>query len=177
MTLLKKGIGIHHAGVLAVFREMIEMLFEKKMLRLLFATETLAVGINFSTTSVIYTGITKFDGSNMRMLQPHEYTQISGRAGRRGIDKVGKVWLCANLFDMDSLIDFKHMLTGPPQTLVSKFKFSFNLGLNMIASEDDPKSIQLFAQKSFMTTEIHKEIQDCEKNIALLKQIITADKA
>ena len=176
MTLLKKGIGIHHAGVLAVFREMIEMLFEKKMLRLLFATETLAVGINFSTTSVIYTGITKFDGSNMRMLQPHEYTQISGRAGRRGIDKVGKVWLCANLFDMDSLIDFKHMLTGPPQTLVSKFKFSFNLGLNMIASEDDPKSIQLFAQKSFMTTEIHKEIQECEKNIALLKQSITSDK-
>lgn len=172
MTLLKKGIGIHHAGVLAVFREMIEMLFEKKMLRLLFATETLAVGINFSTTSVIYTGITKFDGNNIRMLQPHEYTQISGRAGRRGIDKVGKVWLCANLFDMDSLIDFKHMLTGPPQTLISKFKFSFNLGLNMIASEDDPKSVQMFAQKSFMTTEIQNEIQEYEKKIALLKQTI-----
>ena len=78
LKLLQKGIGYHHAGILAVFREMIEILFDRKLIKLLFATETLAVGVNFSTTSVIFTGITKYDG-NMRLLAPHEYTQIAGR--------------------------------------------------------------------------------------------------
>ena len=71
---------------------------ERKMLKLLFATETLAVGINFSTSSVIYTGVHKFDGDSSRLLAPHEYTQISGRAGRRGIDTLSR-GLCFGLCD------------------------------------------------------------------------------
>lgn len=169
MALLKKGIGFHHAGVLSVFREMIEMLFEQKKLRLLFATETLAVGINFSTTSVIYTGVSKFDGNNLRMLQPHEYTQISGRAGRRGIDKVGKVWLCANLFEMDSIVDFKHMLTGPPQALVSKFRFSFTLGLALLEQDNNPNSLCEFANKSFMMKDIEDQLSQCATRIDEIK--------
>lgn len=176
ISLLKKGIGIHHAGVLAVFREMIEMLFEQKKLRLLFATETLAVGINFSTTSVIYTGISKYDGHNMRMLQPHEYTQISGRAGRRGIDKVGKVWLCANLFEMDSLVDFKHMLTGAPQALVSKFRFSFSLGLSLLGSEHDSENLSVFANKSFMMKDIEAQLERCKKEIDSINATIHTKK-
>ncbi len=173
MGLLKKGIGIHHAGILSVFREMIEMLFEQRKLRLLFATETLAVGINFSTTSVIYTGITKYDGSNMRLLEPHEYTQMSGRAGRRGIDKVGKVWLCANLFNMDSITDFKHMLTGPPQSLVSKFRFSFTLGLNLIATNNNIDCINTFANRSFMMKDIEYELNQCRNEIKSLTDNIS----
>ena len=172
MCLLKKGIGIHHAGVLSVFREMIEILFEQKKLRLLFATETLAVGINFSTTSVIYTGISKFDGNTRRMLEPHEYTQISGRAGRRGIDKVGKVWLCANLFEMDSLIDFKHMLMGAPQSLISKFRFSFTLGLNLIENPDNCNGLYEFASRSFMMKDINVQLDMCEKNINKIRNSI-----
>ena len=167
LKLLKKGIGIHHAGVLAVFREMVEILFEKKIIKLLFATETLAVGINFSTTSVIYTGVSKFDGQSMRMLAPHEYTQISGRAGRRGIDKVGKVWLCANLINLSSVTDFNHMLTGPPQTLSSKFKISFGLGLNIFASNQE--TLTEFANQSLMTKDIDKEINTCETQLTELK--------
>ena len=173
MGLLKKGIGIHHAGILSVFREMIEMLFEQKKLRLLFATETLAVGINFSTTSVIYTGITKYDGSNMRLLEPHEYTQMSGRAGRRGIDKVGKVWLCANLFNMDSITEFKHMLTGAPQSLVSKFRFSFTLGLNLIATDNNKDCINTFANRSFMMKDIERELEQCRSKIKSLTDDIS----
>ena len=176
MALLKKGIGIHHAGVLAVFREMIEMLFEQKKLRLLFATETLAVGINFSTTSVIYTGISKYDGHNLRMLQPHEYTQISGRAGRRGIDKVGKVWLCANLFEMDSMVDFKHMLTGAPQALISKFRFSFTLGLSFLASESETQDLGVFANKSFMMKDIEAQLTRCKKEIDTINETISTKK-
>ena len=176
MALLKKGIGIHHAGVLAVFREMIEMLFEQKKLRLLFATETLAVGINFSTTSVIYTGISKYDGHNLRILQPHEYTQISGRAGRRGIDKVGKVWLCANLFEMDSMVDFKHMLTGAPQALISKFRFSFTLGLSLLAAESETQDLGVFANKSFMMKDIEAQLTRCKKEIDTINETISTKK-
>ena len=174
LKLLKKGIGIHHAGVLAVFREMVEMLFERKIIKLLFATETLAVGINFSTTSVIYTGVSKFDGQSMRMLAPHEYTQISGRAGRRGIDKVGKVWLCANLINLSSVADFQHMLTGPPQTLSSKFKISFGLGLNIFASNQE--SLNEFANRSLMTKDINSEILNCENIITELQNKLEIQK-
>ena len=166
IKLLQKGIGYHHAGVLAVFREMIEILFDRKLIKLLFATETLAVGVNFSTTSVIYTGITKFDGNGMRLLAPHEYTQIAGRAGRRGIDKVGKVWLCCNLFKSPPLYDFEHMLSGKPQTLTSKFKISFSMCLNIISSNDSTlESILDFANQSLINNDIDKELKYYEKTI------------
>ena len=166
IKLLQKGIGYHHAGVLAVFREMIEILFDRKLIKLLFATETLAVGVNFSTTSVIYTGITKFDGNGMRLLAPHEYTQIAGRAGRRGIDKVGKVWLCCNLFKAPPLYDFEHMLSGKPQTLISKFKISFSMCLNIISSDDSTlETILDFANQSLINNDIDKELKYYEKTI------------
>ena len=166
IKLLQKGIGYHHAGVLAVFREMIEILFDRKLIKLLFATETLAVGVNFSTTSVIYTGITKFDGDGMRLLAPHEYTQIAGRAGRRGIDKVGKVWLCCNLFKPPPLYDFEHMLSGKPQTLISKFKISFSMCLNIISSDDATlETILDFANQSLINNDIDKELKYYEKTI------------
>ena len=76
IKLLKKGIAIHHAGILPLFREMVEMLFEKKYIKLLFATETFAVGINMPTKTVIFTSLTKFSGNEMRYLLPHEYTQM-----------------------------------------------------------------------------------------------------
>ena len=166
IKLLQKGIGYHHAGVLAVFREMIEILFDRKLIKLLFATETLAVGVNFSTTSVIYTGITKFDGNDMRLLAPHEYTQIAGRAGRRGIDIVGKVWLCCNLFKAPPLYDFEHMLSGKPQTLISKFKISFSMCLNIISSDDSTlETILDFANQSLINNDIDKELKYYEKTI------------
>tara|TARA_Y100000996_G_scaffold415565_1_gene411217 strand:+ start:1873 stop:4383 length:2511 start_codon:yes stop_codon:yes gene_type:complete len=166
IKLLQKGIGYHHAGVLAVFREMVEILFDKKLIKLLFATETLAVGVNFSTTSVIYTGITKFDGNGMRLLAPHEYTQIAGRAGRRGIDKVGKVWLCCNLFNLPTLYDFDNMLSGKPQTLISKFKISFSMCLNIISSDDSTlETILDFANQSLINNDIDKELKYYEKTI------------
>jgi superfamily II RNA helicase len=166
LELFKKGIAIHHAGILAVFREMIEMLFEKKYIKLLFATETLAVGVNFSTTSVIFTGIEKYNGTTMRILYPHEYTQMAGRAGRRGIDKVGKVWLCANLFHNFEPSELKHMITGPPQTLVSKFKISYPLTLNIIENNEN---IVNFVSQSLMKTDINKSVKSYDNGIAELE--------
>ena len=73
LKLLQKGIGYHHAGILAVFREMIEILFDRKLIKLLFATETLA-GCQFFNNIGHFYRITKYDGNNMRLLAPHEYT-------------------------------------------------------------------------------------------------------
>ena len=100
--LLQKGVAVHHAGIMTVFKEMIEMLFEKGYIKLLFATETFAVGVNMPAKSTIFTSVSKFDGRGHRPLYSHEYTQMAGRAGRRGIDDKGQVWLLANLFPMES---------------------------------------------------------------------------
>lgn len=98
-----------------VIREMVELLFEKRYIKLLFATETFAVGINMPTKTVIFTSLNKFSGSKMRDLLPHEYTQMAGRAGRRGIDTIGHVFHCANLFKLPEINTYRAMLTGPPK--------------------------------------------------------------
>ena len=135
IALLEKGIAIHHAGIMSVLREMVELLFEKGFIKLLFATETFAVGINMPTKTAIFTGLTKFNGTEHRPLYSHEYTQMAGRAGRRGLDKVGHVIHCNNIFELDSAAQYSNMLCGPAQTITSKFKVSFGLVLNTIANE------------------------------------------
>mgnify|MGYP003648043336 CR=1 FL=1 len=136
IKLLKKGIAIHHSGVLPVLREMVEMLFSKGYIRLLFATETFAVGINMPTKTVIFTSFTKFDGIQQRMLLGHEYTQMAGRAGRRGMDTIGHVVHMSNLSPLPSIVEYRNMLKGSPQKLVSKFAIHYNLVLNLLRSEN-----------------------------------------
>ena len=167
--LLEKGIAIHHAGIIPVLREMVELLFEKGFIRLLIATETFAVGLNMPTKTVIFAGLTKYNGSTMRLLYPHEYTQMAGRAGRRGIDTVGHVFHCVNLFEMPLLSDYKHMLTGPPQKLTSKFKISFNLALAMLDTNQD---ILAFMAQSMLSADIKKELVGYERDEAKEKALV-----
>jgi superfamily II RNA helicase len=156
VALLEKGIAIHHAGIIPILREMVELLFAKGYVKLLFATETFAVGINMPTKTVIFTDLNKFDGSNMRNLYSHEYTQMAGRAGRRGIDKVGHVIHLTNLFKNMDQISTKLMLNGKPQLLVSKFKISYNLILNLVdIGETD--YIQ-YTKRSMIQTDLNKLI-------------------
>ena len=165
--LLQKGIAIHHAGIIPVLREMVELLFEKGYIRLLIATETFAVGLNMPTKTVIFAGISKFNGTAMRMLYPHEYTQMAGRAGRRGLDTIGHVFHCVNLFDLPCVSDYRHMLTGPPQKLTSKFKISFNLALSMIETRTD---ILSFMKQSMLSSDINKEIKGYEKQESIISE-------
>lgn len=131
VALLEKGIAIHHAGIMPVLREMVEILFGKGYVKLLFATETFAVGINMPTKTVLFTDITKF-ASCQRPFFSHEYTQMAGRAGRRGIDTIGHVIHLTNLFTESCLLTVKTIMKGEPQTLVSKFRINYNLMLNLI---------------------------------------------
>ena len=156
IQLLEKGIAIHHAGILPVLREMVELLFEKGFIQLLIATETFAVGLNMPTKTVIFMGLKKFNGNTMRLLYPHEYTQMAGRAGRRGKDVVGHVFHCVNLFELPSASEYKHLLTGPPQTLVSKFKFSFSMALTMIEGKQD---MEHFMSQSLLSSDLRRELK------------------
>lgn len=127
VKLLEKGIAVHHSGVTPIFREMIELLFKKKYIRLLFATETFAVGINMPTRSVVFSALKKYTNNGYRELFPHEYTQMAGRAGRRGIDKVGYIYHLNNFFVNRNSIDvdkYRHMVTGNSQAIQSKIRIS-----------------------------------------------------
>lgn len=134
VSLLEKGIAIHHAGVMPVLREIVEIMFGKGYVKLLFATETFAVGINMPTKTVLFTELTKYDGNTVRPFLAHEYTQMAGRAGRRGIDTVGHVIHLTNLFKGCSTdaLTVKTLMNGRAQTLVSKFRVSYNLLLNTL---------------------------------------------
>ena len=175
IQLLEKGIAIHHAGVMPILREMVELLYAKGYIKLLFATETFAIGLNMPTKTVVFTDCNKYDGTSSRTFYSHEYTQMAGRAGRRGIDTVGNVIHLNNLFKNADLCSYKTMLRGIPQTLVSKFKISYHIVLmnqkpdfikhSMIHREINSELTQLIQTKN----NIEKEIANYKNTISLLK--------
>lgn len=173
--LLEKGIAIHHAGIMPVLREMIELLYSKGYIKLLFATETFAVGINMPTKTVVFTDINKFDGNSMRMLYSHEYTQMAGRAGRRGIDTVGSVIHLTNLFKNVELNEYRSMLKGKPQTLTSKFKISYNLLFNLI--ETGEQLLSSYVKRSMIQEDINNSCKYLNEQMGDLEnQIDSLDK-
>ena len=170
ISLLRKGIAIHHSGMTPIFKEMVEILFEKGCIKMLFATESVAIGLNLPVKTCIFTDIYKHDGTCMRVLQAHEYTQAAGRAGRLGLDTVGHVVHLNNLFRDTNVIAYKTMMNGKPQTLKSKFKISYNLLLNLIDIGETDYSC--FAKRSMMqgdiegrTQGINLEIDKCQKEV------------
>jgi superfamily II RNA helicase len=166
--LLEKGIAIHHAGMMPVLREMVELLFAKGYVKLLFATETFAVGINMPTKTVLFTDVQKFDGSGSRLLHSHEFTQMAGRAGRRGIDTVGNVIHLTNLFKKVGLTEYRQMMRGKPQTLVSKFRISYSLMLNL--AEGGPEIRETFVEQSMCQTELEDQETSIRNNLEELEK-------
>ena len=134
--LLKRGIGVHHAGLLPIVKEIVEMLFARSLVKVLFATETFAMGVNMPTRTVIFNGIRKNDGHGFRELLPGEYTQMSGRAGRRGLDSTGLVLLSVGEgSDMPSEHILKTLTQGQPKKLDSRFRLTYNMILNLLARD------------------------------------------
>jgi superfamily II RNA helicase len=163
VELLRKGIAIHHSGVMPVLKEIVELLYAKGYIKLLFATETFSIGVNMPTKTVIFTDVNKYDGSTNRMLHSHEMSQMSGRAGRRGIDKVGNCFHLNNLFRNVDSVNYRKMMDGKPQTLTSKFKISFNLLLNLLSIGD--QRITDFANKSMVTSDLDSQTKDIRGEI------------
>lgn len=159
VKLLEKGIGIHHSGMIPILREIVEIMISKNYIKLLFATESFAIGLDCPIKTAIFTSTTKYDGHNQRMLMSHEYTQMAGRAGRRGIDKIGHVVHCNNLFDLPLQSDYEMMLNGKPQSLISKFRISYGLVFNLIKNgKIHIEDFLDFVHHSMISTELRTEI-------------------
>lgn len=154
VKLLMKGIAVHHSGIHPILREMVEFMFGEGYVQLLFATETFSAGINVPAKTVVFTGLQKFDGQHFRYLLPHEYTQMAGRAGRRGIDDKGVIIHLNNLFDLPPIQEYRHMLCGSPQKLSSKFNISFPVVLQLISTQ---RPFTDFIQSSMLQGGIERE--------------------
>ena len=157
VKLLRKGVGIHHAGLMPILREMTELLFARGFIKILFCTETMSVGINLPVKTTIFTDVNKFNGEINRMLYSHEYTQAAGRAGRLGLDTVGHVIHLNNLFRNVESVGYKNMMSGKPQTLSSKFKISYNLLLNLLDIGDN--NLVSFAGRSMVTGDLDNQMK------------------
>ena len=132
VDMLTRGIAAHHAGMLPAFKEVVEELFQKGLIRAVFATETLALGINMPARSVVLEKLTKFNGDTHADLTAGEYTQLTGRAGRRGIDVEGHavvVW--HDGFEPSVLAGLAATRTYP---LRSSFHPSYNMAVNLVAN-------------------------------------------
>lgn len=156
MALLENGIGIHHSGMIPILREIVELMISKGYIKMLFATESFAIGLDCPIRTSVFMNLSKFDGSGERYLMPHEYTQMAGRAGRRGIDTIGYVVHCNNLFPLPSQFEYKNLLCGKPQTLTSKFNISYSMILNLLKRGIDAH-FEDFASKSMIDHEIKKQ--------------------
>ena len=166
VKLLEKGIGIHHSGMIPILREIVELQISQKKIKLLFATESFAIGLDCPIRTVVFTEIRKYDGTEERILMPHEYTQMAGRAGRRGIDTVGYVVHANNLFDLPTKTEYQHLVSGANQTLESKFRISYELVLSLLSLNhphaQTEENLAHFVKNSMLQNEIQKEYQGLE---------------
>ena len=178
VSLLEKGIGIHHSGMIPILREIVELFISKKYIKLLFATESFSIGLDCPIKTAIFTGLRKFDGNQDRFLMSHEYTQMAGRAGRRGIDTIGNVIHCNNLFKPPTINEYKIILSGKPQELISKFNISYSVVLNLMKQGAEKyKDFQDFVEKSMIHQEITKEKEIRCKQIMLIQEKIEKKKS
>ena len=133
LSLARRGIGYHHAGMLPIDKELVERMFTSGLLKLLFTTETFALGINMPARSVVFHSLRKFDGTSVDWLRTREYMQMAGRAGRQGIDKEGLVF---SILDDTALAEapLERILSGTPEPVMSRFKLSYSTILHLLVS-------------------------------------------
>ncbi len=134
--LVSCGIAYHHAGMLPTLKEVVERLFTSGLIQLLFTTETFAVGINMPACSVVFDSLEKFDGIGFRYLKAREYHQMSGRAGRRGIDTIGYVYAQIMPAYADSN-EIRGIVSDKIEPIESQFNLSYSSILNLYQKYGD----------------------------------------
>lgn len=162
LPLLKRGIGIHHSGLLPLLKEVIEILFGEGLVKVLFATETFAMGLNMPARTVVFTNVRKFDGKDFRWLTSGEYIQMSGRAGRRGLDDRGIVILMVDE-KMEPAVG-KALLKGNADQLNSAFHLTYNMVLNLLRVEDITPEYMI--ERSFFQFQNNSAIPELEALLA-----------
>ncbi|KIX97536.1 uncharacterized protein Z520_06988 [Fonsecaea multimorphosa CBS 102226] len=164
--MLGRGVAVHHGGLLPIVKEIVEILFAKTLVKVLFATETFAMGLNLPTRTVVFSGYRKHDGREFRNLLPGEYTQMAGRAGRRGLDTVGTVIIVTpGKNEAPSASELTQMITGPATKLRSQFRLHYNMILNLMRVE--ALKIEEMIKRSFSENATQALLPQHQEQVAL----------
>lgn len=162
---LEEGFAAHHAGMVALFKQIVERLFEEGLIKVVFATETLALGINMPARSVVIEKLEKYDGTGIVGLTPGEYTQLTGRAGRRGIDTIGNAVVVDHRgFTPETAVALSSKRVYP---LHSSFKPTFNMAVNLL-NTSDYETARITLDHSFAQWEANKSAWQIEARIDAL---------
>lgn len=163
LPLLRRGIGVHHSGLLPILKETIEILFQEGLIKVLFATETFSIGLNMPARTVVFTSVRKFDGFSQRWVTPSEFIQMSGRAGRRGLDDRGIVIMMVGE-EMDPAVA-KEIVRGEQDRLNSAFHLGYNMILNLMRVEGISPEFML--EKCFYQFQNTAGVAELEKRASL----------
>lgn len=163
-----KGIGIHHGDLLPLGKEIVEILLQRNLIKLLFATDSFAMGLNMPTKTVVFNGLRKHDGTSFRELLGSEYTQMSGRAGRRGLDEKG---LVVSFFHQEKDLPqnqiLKDMIGSKGESLYSKFKISYSILFNALSSQII--ELEEIMKKSFGENENYVQLKELKNEREKIK--------
>ncbi len=159
VSLARQGIGFHHAGLLPLLKQLVEVLFSQGLMQVVFATDTLALGVNMPARTVVIGRLSKWDGRRRRLLIPNEFQQMAGRAGRRGMDPLGNI-----VVPNSPWISFKDTLeiaTGELLPVRSSFAIRYNTVLNLW---DPPHGnrVRHMLQQSLFQFQTARRIRDLE---------------
>jgi ATP-dependent RNA helicase HelY len=159
---LRRGIAAHHAGMIPAFKETVEELFARGLVKVVFATETLALGINMPARTVVIESLMKFTGEKHEQMTPGQYTQLSGRAGRRGKDEVGhSVVLMQRFIEFDAITRLASTRTYPLQ---SSFRPSYNMTVNLVRNYERHEAEHL-VNSSFAQFQADREVVRMETEV------------
>ncbi len=202
--LIRSGIGVHHAGMLPKYRRLVEQLAQQGLLRVICGTDTLGVGINVPIRTVLFTALTKFDGTKMRQLNAREFHQIAGRAGRAGYDTAGTVVVQAPEHESENLKavakagddpkkkkkivrkkapegfvswgepSFLRLVDAEPETLSSSMAVSHSMVLNVIAREGDAFA-ELRELIEGSHEPRHRQLAHLRQSLAIYRTLRTAE--
>ncbi|KAM0330960.1 hypothetical protein ACHAQA_003917 [Verticillium albo-atrum] len=166
LPLLERGIGVHHSGLLPILKETIEILFQESLIKVLVATETFSIGLNMPAKTVVFTQVTKWDGVKTRPLTPSEYIQMSGRAGRRGLDSRGIVIMMIDeKMEPDTA---RGIVVGQQDRLNSAFYLGYNMILNLLRIE--AISPEFMLERCFHQFQNAASVPDLERGLVQLQQ-------
>jgi ATP-dependent RNA helicase HelY len=161
---LRLGVGLHHAGILPSLKRLTEVLFERGLVRVVFATETMSLGIHMPARSVVLQGLTKRTDRGFRALSTNELTQMAGRAGRRGIDPEGQ---CIVALDArDSLEEALGVIEGAPEPIASQFRLGFGSVALLVKTVREDAAIRRVVESSFGQYQSLRQIRTLEREAA-----------
>ncbi|HNX91183.1 MAG TPA: DEAD/DEAH box helicase [Candidatus Omnitrophota bacterium] len=171
--IIERGIAYHHAGMLPTLKEVVERLFTSKLIKIIFTTETFALGINMPARTVVFDELRKFYGDRFANLKTRDFYQMAGRAGRRGIDTEGFVYSRINPLDVD-YPELKRMIYGEPEKVCSRFNASYATILNLYDKHSEnlydiyPRSFHYFQERQ----NSHKRAVDfMRRKVEILKDL------